>query len=121
MRASHFAFSAFVFFCAPAAVAEEYSVRISASAYILENDQSVAALHARVVQAARLVCRQAHISVVSMSTLQRCTAETATQAIAESRIPALMAYHIVRTRAEAAPRADGRARRRASDENALDR
>jgi UrcA family protein len=118
MRASHFAFSALALFYAPAALAEEYTVRVSASSYILENEQSVAALHSRVVSAARTVCRQANLSVVSMSTLQRCTTETATKAIAESRIPALMAYHIVATRAEAAPRDFGRARQRASDENA---
>jgi UrcA family protein len=118
MRASHFALSALVLFCAPAASAEEYTVRISASAYILENDQSVAALHARVVSAARSVCRQANLSLVSMSTLQRCTTETATKAIAESRIPALMAYHIVATRAEAAPHGRDRARQRASDADA---
>jgi UrcA family protein len=112
MRPSHLAVSAFLFFCipafsfAPAAQAEEYTVRIPASAYLLDSEQSVAMLRARIVRAARTVCLQANISPVSMSALQRCTAETATQAIVESRIPKLMAYHIAATRAEASRRAD---------------
>lgn len=110
MRVSHFAISApmlaLALALAPVATADEDGVaRIPVVASDLADEAGVAALHARVLEAAAAVCADAtfHSSPFYASTFRRCRDRTAAAAIADSGIAPLIAYHAAARRTPVAP------------------
>lgn len=110
MRVSHFAISAPMFALAlafaPAAHAEEDRVaRIPVAAGDLADEAGVAALHARVLEAAAAVCEDVTFqsSPFYVSTFRRCRDRTVATAIAESGMAPLIAYHAAGRRAPVGP------------------
>lgn len=110
MRVSHFAISApmlaLALAFAPVATADEDGVaRIPVAASDLTDDAAVAALHARVIDAAAEVCADATFTSSPFygTVVRRCRERTADAAIAESGLAPLIAYHAATRQTRVAP------------------